>query len=120
MASYHLNVFLQKVFNSLLYLRIAVIMILIVPTVSEIRNSKPDVDPVTTSANTAVTKSLAVNNGEQIASEEKLRGMMTEVNQTLKMLSGSVTADNSSINQISQVFLLHVCIKHHWELGRNN
>ena len=63
-----------------------------------------------TLANTAVTKGHAINNGEQIASEEKLRGMMTEMNQTLNMLSGSVTAGVTASSSVSQVLLLHICM----------
>lgn len=69
-----------------------------VPTVSIMRNTKLDGD--LTPTNSAACKDHTVDDeGEIKASEEKLKGMMMEMNQALNMLSGSVTVHDFSGNQ---------------------
>lgn len=74
---------------------------LIVPT---IKNKDRGLTP----PDSAVYEDHTVNNGEQvIASEEKLKGMMMEMNQTLNILSGSISPD-SSTNKV--IVLLQVSV----------
>ena len=66
---------------------------LIVPT---IKNTKLDGD--LTPPNSTVLGDTVDNGGEQ--SEEKLKEVMKEMNQALKMLSGSVIAPDSATSQV--------------------
>lgn len=99
MVNYRLNVFHQKVDHYYLKYLSCNSITLIVPTVSTIKNTKPDGD--LTPPNGAVCKDHTVDDNGQInSSEAKLKGMMMEMNQTLNKLTGSVTAPDSDTSQV--------------------
>lgn len=71
------------------------------------RNTKLDGD--LTPTNSVACKDHTVDDeGEINASEEKLKGMMMEMNQALNMLSGSVNAHDFSGNQVC-FYVIIIC-----------